>query len=442
MTDSFQRKSSVSSSRNSQAQDGDSDLRNEKSTSAKGSRKKSAKRAPKLPSYCCHKTRNKGYSRVVGKFIYFEGAYNSPESLEQYNRLCAEIIASGTVTASLPSFQERDANDITIIELCDRFLTWADRHYRHADGTKTGADVRHIEACKPLVRLYGRLEVREFSPVKLKTVRQVMIDSGLCRSEVNARIRCIRQFFRWGVENELVPVEVTQALQMVRGLQAGRTTAREPEPIGPVPDDAIRVVLPHLSPIIVDMIGVQQLTGMRPQDIVGLCAREIHRDGDVWGYRPQSHKTAHLGKRRGVAIGPQAQRILQPYLDARVDALDVPLFSPQDAARLRKEMQRRLRKTRVQPSQHNRSKSKPQRTPGKGYTVSSYRRAIHRACDKAGIPHWSPNRLRHATATVVTDRFSLAHAKEVLGHSSIQTTERWYVAPLPEKAIEVAREIG
>ena len=52
------------------------------------------------------------------------------------------------------------------------------------------------------------------------------------------------------------------------------------------------------------------------------------------------------------------------------------------------------------------------------------RRAIHRACDKADIPHWSPNRLRHATATAVTGQFSLAHAKEVLGHSSAQTIER------------------
>lgn len=231
MTDFSRQKYSVSSSKNSHQQGDRSDFRNGKSAPTKSKRKNSAKKALKLPSYCYHSTRNKGYSRIAGKFIYFEGAYNSPESLEQYNRLCAELVTSGMVTASLPSFQERDANDITVIELCDRFLTWADRHYRHADGTKTGADVRHIEACKPLVRLYGRLEVRDFSPVKLKTVRQTMIDSGLCRSEVNARIRCIRQFFRWGVENELVPVEVTQALQMVRGLQAGRTTAREAKPI-------------------------------------------------------------------------------------------------------------------------------------------------------------------------------------------------------------------
>ena len=74
---------------------------------------------------------------------------------------------------------------------------------------------------------------------------------------------------------------------MVRGLEAGRSTARESGPIEPVSDDAIRVILPHLSPIVADMIGVQQLTGMRPQDIVGLSASEIHCDGDVWGYRPQ-----------------------------------------------------------------------------------------------------------------------------------------------------------
>ena len=35
------------------------------------------------------------------------------------------------------------------------------------------------------------------------------------------------------------------------------------------------------------------------------------------------------------------------------------------------------------------------------YTTGSYRRAIHRVCEKVGIPKWSPNRIRHTAATEI-----------------------------------------
>jgi integrase len=67
------------------------------------------------------------------------------------------------------------------------------------------------------------------------------------------------------------------------------------------------------------------------------------------------------------------------------------------------------------------------RAPGDRYTASSYRRAIERACDAAGVPRWTPYQLRHAGATEVCSRTTLEVARVILGHRSIETTERYYV---------------
>jgi integrase len=96
----------------------------------------------------------------------------------------------------------------------------------------------------------------------------------------------------------------------------------------------------------------------------------------------------------------------------------------------------------VQPSQRDRSKPNSAKKPGNMYTRNSYNTAIARACEKAGIPRWTPNQLRHAAGTEAAAHVSVQAAKEFLGHASTATTEKYYIAPLPELAAEVARRFG
>jgi hypothetical protein len=95
---------------------------------------------------------------------------------------------------------------------------------------------------RPLKALYGRAEAKDFGPLALKAVRDKMIDAGLCRREVNKRIGRIKRLFAWGVENELIPPSVHHGLQAVKGLRAGRSKARESEPVKPVPDAFVDAV--------------------------------------------------------------------------------------------------------------------------------------------------------------------------------------------------------
>jgi integrase len=193
----------------------------------------------------------------------------------------------------------------------------------------------------------------------------------------------------------------------------------------PVPDATVAVTLPHLPPVVADMVRVQRLTGMRPGEVCRMVATELDMSGEVWVYKPRDHKTAHHGKVRAICIGPKAQAILGAYL--RTDRLNHPLFSPEDADHQRRERLRAENQTAFTPSRLRRDAKRaanPKRKFNGRYDVSHYARAIHRACEDAGVPCWAPNQLRHAKATELRHGgFGLEGAGAVLGHSKLETTQ-------------------
>ena len=238
---------------------------------------------------------------------------------------------------------------------------------------------------------------------------------------------------------ELIPPSVYHGLQAVPGLKKGRTEAADHAPVEPVPEGDIQATLPHLSLVVADMVRLQRLTGCRPGEVCILRPCDVDRSAsDVWVYRPASHKVEHHGRERAIHIGPRGQAILAPYLLREADA---HAFSPVDSERTRRAEQRTRRQTRVQPSQVDRSKAKPKRKAGDRYTTGSYRRAIHRACDLAGIARWGPNRLRHSAGTEIRKEFGLEAAQVALGHASADITQV-YAERDAELAREVARKIG
>ena len=146
----------------------------------------------------------------------------------------------------------------------------------------------------------------------------------------------------------------------------------------------------------------------------------------------------HYGRQRVILIGPQAQAVLPPYL---LQPADIYCFSPREAVEKLNAEKRVRRKTKVQPSQLNRRKRHPKRVPRDRYTRDSYRRAVHRACDKAGVERWSPNRLRHSAATEIRRQFGLEAAQVVLGHAKADVSQVYAERDLA-KAAEVMRKIG
>jgi integrase len=75
------------------------------------------------------------------------------------------------------------------------------------------------------------------------------------------------------------------------------------------------------------------------------------------------------------------------------------------------------------------------------FTTASLRQAIHRAADKAGVPRWNPNQLRHARATLLRKLKGIEAARVQLGHAAVKTTEIYAERDL-EAAMRLALEFG
>jgi hypothetical protein len=187
-----------------------------------------------------------------------------PAAVEAYGCLIAEWLANNR---RLPT-EGTDAPALTVNDLILAFWRWAETHYRREDGTTTNELTDHKYSLRPLRELYGQTPAADFSPLKLKAVRQRMIDADLCRGVINQRIGRIVRMFRWAVAEEMVPETTHRALTAVAGLKKGRSEARETEPVGPVSDEVVDATLPHVLPAVGAMIRLQRLTGARP----GRCA--------------------------------------------------------------------------------------------------------------------------------------------------------------------------
>ena len=69
---------------------------------------------------------------------------------------------------------------------------------------------------------------------------------------------------------------------------------------------------------------------MRPDEVTIMRPCDLDRTGEVWVYRPESHKLEWLDQNKEVLIGPQAQQVLAPWLENA--APDQYLFSPRRTA--------------------------------------------------------------------------------------------------------------
>lgn len=256
------------------------------------------------PQYCRQKGINRAdraYVRIGGKKISL-GLYGTPESHERYAELIKGI---GGETPPEPHTTEPSEHEMTISELMVKYFSFAEGYYPQKKGKKSEIDdLKHV--MRALRRLEGATLAKDFGPLRLKAVRQAMIESNHSRGYINKNINRIRAMFKWAASEELIPASVPQALSMVSGLRHGRTAAREPDPVQPVSDETMDATLPFLPDVIADMVRLQRLTGMRGGEVVQLRPVDIDRSGDVWVYRPQEHKTQYRGRDRVVFIGGQS----------------------------------------------------------------------------------------------------------------------------------------
>lgn len=393
------------------------------------------------PAYLEHKPSGQARVRIAGVDLYL-GKHNSPESWQAYHSLLADL-AAGRKPEGKGAQKKTASQGLTVAEFVERYNDWAATYYSKNELCRIKSAVR------PLLLMYGLTLVEDFSPLKLQKTIERLCDDGdnrepvktagfrqLTRQTVNAYLVVLKRLFKWGVSQELVSNAVYQSLCTVNGIRRGRgelsSKTREAKKILPVSEDDIEIVLQNLNqPEIAAMIQVQLLCGMRPDEVTIMRPRDIDRTRKVWSYVPATHKQAWRDQEKEILIGPKAQKILADWLKDR--KADEYLFSPRIAAARWNKAQRGNRKGSIKMAEL--------RPPRQHYDDETYGRAVARACRRAEIDVWTPNRLRHNAATTIRAEFGVEDAGIVLGHKKANTAEI-YAAKNRKRYEEVISKVG
>ena len=373
-----------------------------------------AHRIPPLRRHKRKRRKDQAYVAFDGRRTYL-GVWGSPAANAAYKQFVAQW-ETGSV-AALPARE-----DLTVVELAAAFLEHAEGYYRRADGSPTGHADKARYMLQHLDAFAGETPVSRFGPKLLRGLQEFLIGKDLSRSYINMVTALTKQVVRWGVTQELVDESIPRSLQYVPGLRRGRSGARETEAKRPVPKADVDAVRPHLNRQVAAMVDTQLLTGARPGEVVIMRPRDMDRSGDVWRYVPHTHKTEHHGQARVVLIGPKAQGVLAAFMARNPDMY---LFSPAEAEAERLAARHAARRTPLScgnvPGSNRKRRTK--RKPADRYSAASYRTAIQRACERAGVERWHPHRLRHNAGTRIRSEFDLETARTVLGHRGVAVTE-------------------
>lgn len=242
------------------------------------------------------------------------------------------------------------------------------------------------EALAQLEKFLGGPSVPLPSIQQLRMFSVQLLDRGLAPTTVSIRLRAIRAFFNFLVRDGLLEESPMKNV-----------------PIPKVPRQFLRVLTPDQVVALLKACNRSTWTGIRNRAIVltfvdtGLRLKEVIGldvgDIDLVGHRIRV-RHAKGGKERFVYFGSTTARALRKWTGARGYAPTyASFFATRDGARL---------------------------------TRRNVQRILERLAKKAGLDgvKVSPHRLRHTAATLfITSGGPLPALKELLGHSSLRSTE-------------------
>lgn len=412
-------------------------------TKRSSSPKPSRRKPPRMRHW---KTRDLAFVDLFGHRCYL-GKWGSPEADARY----AEAIAAWKQRRLIRPARQSAG---TVESLCDLHAAWAMNYYvKSGRSTTSGAKVRIV--CELLYRAgFGRTPLNEFGPVALARFQAWLAAGGQwARRTVNEYIRVVVDMFRWAVSQELVSPDQHAALRTVRGLRKGRPAAtggkpcREGRVVMPAPRVSVRSIRRMVPPPVRAMMTLQLLTGMRPAEVCAMTPANVRPTHDpkvlVYLVPPEKNKTEHYSIERQVWLGPRSTRVLKLFWPSSPSS---GFFSPRRAEADRNAAKRETRRSPRWPS-HSRAARRAARGEepailGDVYSVDSYRRAITRACEQAGVAAFAPNQLRHSAATSMAFRNDLETAQMMLGHSDSRTTMRYAREAARRKAQRAAARIA
>ena len=222
------------------------------------------------------------------------------------------------------------------------------------------------------------------------------------------------------------------ALRSLAPLRLGHCPAPEPVPRLQADPAQVTTTLPFLCSHVRAIVELVRVTGMRPSEVCRMTLGQIDCSHPLWNYCPLRHKGAHRGHARTVSLGKAAQAIIAAHIDRYPVGDAEPLFSPK----------RQQGGIAVESESPQKGKAKTSRKLRKEFTVNALGRAVGAACEKAGVPGWTPYQLRHLKDAELRGQFSLEHVRAALGHSHASMSAHLAKGADGKFAAEVAAAVG
>lgn len=375
------------------------------------------------------------FFRIKKTNVYL-GPADAPDVRARYLRAVAEIEANG---GTIPP--RAKPTSLTVADVVARFMLHAETYY-----SARGRELPQFRyALAPLVTLYGDLAAADFRTAELEALQLVMASgswqiciaqrhtkpapdrkciaqrhtNGWCRNVVNRHVNRVRTAWRWAERKGLVPEGRTAHLRTVPALKRNDPRVRHTKRRQGITLEQLQAVLPRIQERrkrrpCAAMLELGFWSGCRPSEVRLMRGCEIDREGGpvvdglrIWLYTPDQHKKDHLEQPRVVALGPECQRVLAPWLDSADP--EAYLF--------------------------------PSGRAGTPYTDFSYAQAVRRGARKAGV-RLVPYNCRHAARKRVTHGMSLDHARAYLGHATAAQAAEYAHGQDVQAAAEAARRLG
>lgn len=328
--------------------------------------------------------------------------------------------------------------------------------------------------------------VADFLPMQLEEFQQYLVGRQNPRHKrpytattVNSYVGIIRSAFRFAVRKGWAEYHRYESLGTVPGVSGDDERLHPVTETKAAPLDSLRAIRPFLQPQTRAILDLQLFTGTRPGVLFGMTPADLIRGGVAdlprigvvdldqlpgrpWAYCPAKHKTARRGKSSVILFGPEARAVIEPFLAGRRD--DEPLFSPAESSRQRWDNERNERLAwnekcrdmqiemgildavragwRMRHANRKKPVANPKRKPGTQYDRTSYRNAVLRACRAAGVPEFTPYRIRNTALQLAELATDLDGAAALAGHSSVNTSKRYTKQNVKRAALAAAGVAG
>ncbi len=348
---------------------------------------------------------------------------------------------------------------LTIGELLDQHVAWAERRMLPVRHGKRHPDLRFLDRVRQFLEPYLRWPITSFGPDELENVQEALCHHEYTRGKadnkkrytrrgINDTVAWIHRIWEWGHGRHFVPHAFVQGLNEVKPLKMGDEKTFDNPKRPRVTEEEFKKVLAETSSVVGHMLQLIWNTAMRPYEVCDMRPCDILQDDpDCWLYIPGrdrtpvgDHKTTRFERVKVIPLTAKCQAILKPRIP-RWTSTDY-IFSPAEAMADYMAEKAKSRKTPLGTGNRPGSNKKdhPLIKPGEHYDANALRHALERACKRAGVEKISPYDLRRTAATGTRSLLGKEAAKVLLGHTRTDTTDIYLLEEVQE-AMKVAKQL-